>query len=945
MMPEDQEDRSRAVESGRNVAVIAGAGTGKTTLLVEKILRKVLREGVPVERILALTFTEKAANEMRQRLRGELAKAGRSEGLDRAEIGTIHSFCAHVLRQFPLEAGVAPDFTVDEGAVFRRRFDEAWPRWLDRELGPEARRPRSWQEVLEKVELRHLRDLARGLASFAVPEERSDPQKALDDILWHVSWAMPDLAPALAGEAEPPRRVPPRAGPLARSAVRLAQDLRKIDRKTVGRAVEMVSEFARAFRRDYLAAGWVSFDAMLALTHDLLRGDRFPAVRDLLRERYRSILVDEFQDTDPLQGEIIQRLAEGPDGRLVPGKLFIVGDPKQSIYSFRGADIVAYQELVDRILREGGERAVLRTNFRSHGGLLDFVNAVFEKVIVENRKLQPRYEPILPAPDRKPLHPGPSIEAVVVEGAGAEESREVEAVEIARWILGHRHLPHREIAILFRSLVDVPMYLEALRAHGIPYVVDGEKFFYRTPEVIDFVNLLRAAANPHDRLAVAGALRSPYGGLSDAELYEHRKGLDYRVEAAGGPPLFRFLRRWHELSGRAGVAELIDTVFTESYALEIAQAGVHGEQAVANLLKLRQKAAELEAEGGCTLAEFLETAAEAVRDLEEEGESPLADETLDAVRISSIHKAKGLEFPVVILPDLHRARKPPGERAVRFEWTTGTLGVRLGEVCDAGGAALAFREREREREEHRRILYVAATRAREILVCMGSLDAPGETYLKLLLPELENRGKVTRRPCDRPPNAPAAPAPGREKPDWEGFVAHWRERERRAAGAADPFTSPTKLEEASRVERALLVREEAPGAGRAADVGTACHEVLEKLDFASPRVPPGTDPEAAGILEGFFGSEAFRELAGSEILARELPFVIPRGDGIVQGVIDVVYRRGGTLFVADYKSDRVKEPRHYGLIREIYSEAVRRVLGEEPRFKLVYLRFGESVEP
>ena len=142
--PLDQADRDRAIRPGSNVAVTAGAGTGKTTLLVSRILAQV-EAGVPVDRILALTFTEKAAGEMKIRLRHELGRLGREEGLERAEIGTIHSFCAHILRQFPLEAGVSPDFEVDEGVVFRRRFEEAWPKWLDRELGPGARRPKRWK--------------------------------------------------------------------------------------------------------------------------------------------------------------------------------------------------------------------------------------------------------------------------------------------------------------------------------------------------------------------------------------------------------------------------------------------------------------------------------------------------------------------------------------------------------------------------------------------------------------------------------------------------------------------------------------------------------------------------------------------------------------------------------------------------------------------------------
>src|SRR5207237_6387106 len=144
--------------------------------------------------------------------------------------------------------------------------------------------------------------------------------------------------------------------------------------------------------RDFVRAGFVSFDGILSLVHDLFHEKHFRNVLELLRDRYQCILVDEFQDTDPVQGEIIQKLAEGPDGKLVPGKLFLVGDPKQSIYSFRGADIVAYQELAQRILKEGGDPVVLRTNFRSHGKILDLVNATFSRVIVENKMLQPRYE-------------------------------------------------------------------------------------------------------------------------------------------------------------------------------------------------------------------------------------------------------------------------------------------------------------------------------------------------------------------------------------------------------------------------------------------------------------------------------------------------------------------------------------------------------------------------
>ncbi|HLF92836.1 MAG TPA: 3'-5' exonuclease, partial [Planctomycetota bacterium] len=617
--------------------------------------------------------------------------------------------------------------------------------------------------------------------------------------------------------------------------------------------------------------------------------------------------------------------------------------PKQSIYSFRGADIVSYRRLHQRILDEGGEEVVLRTNFRSHGGLLEFVNAVFSKVIVENRLLQPPYESIDAEAGRKPKYPGPSLEAVLVEDAKAGDSREVEAAAIATWILDHRDIPFKEMAILFRALSDVSIYIEALRARRIPYVVEGEKYFYGTTEVIDFVNVLRAVANPHDRIALAAVMRSPFGALSDQEVYDRRKALDYR--GSSDLPIFGFLRRWHEAAGRVGVTALLDTIFAECYALEIAQAGYHGEQAVANLLKLRQKAGELEAQGGCTLREFLETAVRAIRELEEEGESPLADETLDAVRILSIHRAKGLEFPVVLLPDLHRQKRPPEDRTVRFDWPSKALGVRLDDVCDEGGAALAHLDRERQREEWKRLLYVATTRAREILVMLGSTKSSGETYLTLLKPELEKRAKVTVLPSRRPPFIPPPAGPEKERPDWEAFVALWREREKRAA-PAEEFTSPTRMEGHDKVSRLLYHREDEPQApDRAAAVGTACHAVLERLDFKAPAIPEGTDPEAAEILEAFFKTAVFKDLAGSELLARELPFLLPRGGRIVQGVIDVVYRRGGKTYVADYKTDKMMKPEEHALIRDVYTEAVERALKIKPSFKLIYLRHGREVEP
>ncbi|HLY10858.1 MAG TPA: UvrD-helicase domain-containing protein [Planctomycetota bacterium] len=937
--PQDQADRDRAIRSSKNLAVTAGAGTGKTTLLVDKILHRVLADNVKIERILALTFTEKAANEMRHRLRIALRKRDRLEGLEKAEIGTIHGFCAHLLREFPLEAGVAPDVEVDDGAVFRRRFDAAWPKWLDRELGPDARRPNVWKEVLRKVTLRELRDLAVGLSSFSVPDgRRAGGPALLAGYVTEFSAKVPKLAGALAGKAEPQKSI---KGAVEGVALKLAKDVAKLDESLIAKAVGLIDDFATEFRADFLRSGHVSFDGILLLVHRLLHSDVFPGVIASLRDRYQCILVDEFQDTDPVQGEIIRKLAEDASGRLVPGKLFIVGDPKQSIYSFRGADIIAYQGIVDELLRQGGEPVVLRTNFRSHGKILDLVNATFSRVIQKNARLQPPYEPIEPAEDAKQSFPDPTIEAILIDDASADESREMEAEEIAEWIEAHPDIPKKDIAILLRSLVDVTKYLEALRARKIPYVVEGEKYFYGTSEVVDFVNVLRAVANPHDRLAVVGVLRSPYGGVSDQDLYDRRKSLDYRLPSPW--PIFGYLKRWHAESGKTGVRDLVDLIFRDISALEIAQSGYHGEQAVANLLKLRAKAAELESKAGCTLREFLDAAMLAVRDLEEEGESPLADETLDAVRILSIHRAKGLEYPVVILPDLHRAKQGRQIPTVRYDWPTGTLGVKLGDAMNAGAAALGHLDREREREEWRRLLYVAVTRAKELLLLLGSAGAKDESFLGLLLPDLQNHARLAVKKFVRPPFRAPPELASKKVPDWEPFLAKWKEREGNER-PAERFTSPSRMEEAGGVDRILFTSEASLPPSRASEIGTACHAVLEHLDFKAPAIPEGTDPDAAAILRKFFKSAPFKALAKSEIVARELPFVIPREGQVIQGVIDVVYRSGGKTYVADYKTDTLVEPEKYGLIRDVYTEAVRRVLKVEPQFQLIYLRQGRAVD-
>ncbi|MEK9146051.1 MAG: UvrD-helicase domain-containing protein, partial [Elusimicrobiota bacterium] len=332
-------------------------------------------------------------------------------------------------------------------------------------------------------------------------------------------------------------------------------------------ALGVLEPFILAARERYRAMGHITFDGLLIGARDLVRDH--PSARAELKRRFSAILVDEFQDTDPVQGELLMFLGEEEgfcarrwsEVAPAPGKLFVVGDPKQSIYRFRGADIHALQSFSAHLERHGALRCALQTNFRSSPAILSAVNRVFPALLRHSPGLQAGYLPI---------HPRPGAEAegepplwVDFAGAGdegerspdAEESRRAEADWIARWIAQERgSYALKDIALLLRSASPLTVYLEALRRRGILYVVEGEKRFFATQEVVDALNLLRAVDDPGDKAALAGLLRSPLSGTDDRELYRLARAglLDYRAQGRAVPGAMAFSSR--ERDGAQGRA-------------------------------------------------------------------------------------------------------------------------------------------------------------------------------------------------------------------------------------------------------------------------------------------------------------------------------------------------------------------------------------------------------
>ncbi len=1107
----DSQDRFLAETTcDRNVVVVAGAGTGKTTILVNRILNLLMREPSPVAitEIVALTFTNKAAAEMKQRLRTQLLQLTEQaedmiatfrtryhlpadqivdraktalEQMEKAQIGTLHSFAAHLLRLHPLESEIDPSFQEDDGSRFKEMFHSSWGRWLDDELGAAGPQHDRWRRVLTRASLDDLQQFTAALAGDFVDLEELDRQCGcieLEGALRGWVAATHDRAATLVAAQDRPKRRKVEQmlaaalqslnlllehGPSGLS--RLSQDERAALEKDLGKApagwdelafqeatsviefvqqfflvdqsyfhniVTLVRPFLQQVRREFLNSGWIAFDGLLARAKILLRDHR--DVRARIKQTYRAILVDEFQDTDPVQYEIILYLGERVDSHCIawhdvelePGKLFVVGDPKQSIYAFRRADIEAFERVVEKIRAGGGAVYSLVTNFRSDGAVLDVINNVFDRLFLPTEHVQPAHERLSAKPQRMPevsvsgtqlrlVTPGEDDEEFDVQAA-----TRAEAEALARWLreelLSGTTITDRDrqdgplqpghIALIFRKLTQAQVYLDALRRYDIAYITDGEKHFYRRQEVIDLVNLLRVIDNPYDTIALVGILRSPLGGLTDRDLLDlrQREGLDYRLrerlstwnyhQAGMVRRLYEVLAELHQLAPLRPVPDAIDLIFERLPILELAAASLHGEQAVANLRKIREMAEALTDRPHLNWTGFVHLMMTRVSEQPDEAETALAEESLDAIRVLTIHKAKGLEFPVVILPGLHQGSKNPRKGpSVHHDWSSRCYSVQLGGRMNLGAVLVEMKMAAREEAEQRRLLYVGMTRARDLLVLSGGQTTKlgHDTVLSLLSETIADGGapssdnhicigtsRVTRvtTPATagvrrhRQSSLSTIPPPLALGPILIRRQARQYEWERRR-------TMPRRLTASSLGENNRGTILPYISTGRDANlsrlVGVCAHAVLEEWDFTRNHMEISSVIEQACrryvtqdhlqltaditddlsvIFHGFFASDFYKRLRCATVLGREVPFVMPMGEGqIMEGVIDLIYRLEGRIWIADYKTDDVTaeeaETRagRYRSQAEIYSRAVATFIGlSSPSFQFIFLRPGIAID-
>ena len=1045
-----------------NMCVEAGAGTGKTTVMVDRVVTIVASGHARMDEIAVITFTEKAAAELAGRVRQQLDAAlaastdpdqrdrlaAAIRDLNRAHIETIHAFAASLLRERPIEAKLDPGFEVLVDLPAQLEFEAAYEEWLTEEMAREPA-PEALVNALNLgLDFKFVREAAeklnqhRDLLPLPPFEPRPldlgavvarigaalDPVRELkpldeqdkayvslvDAIALHEAvglligrsdgaarraLVLADLGPFGGGnqahwhDADHCRRV--------KAALKLVKaaldDVRyQLRSEAVAALLEWLRGFVEAYNNRRLKAGTADFQDLLVWARDLVRDQR--EVRAYFQQRFRCILVDEFQDTDPLQVELIvflcedgQAASDWRDFRLRPGSLFVVGDPKQSIYRFRRADIAMYDDIKTRMF--AGDVKEIVQNFRSVQEIIDWVNGVFTELIVETPRVQPKYI------DLESMPVGSEGQAAVtvitgVGGSSAPELRRSEADALAsviaggiagkKWSVrrddgdGRREARYGDVAVLIPSRWELQWYEEALARAGVPYRHEGGRSFFLRQEVRELIAILRAIDDPSDAVAAVAALRSSAFACSDEDLLIHREAggaFDYRKlrsDAAGRVAdalreLAAFERRRHDTP----LPDLVRMVLDRTRMVEFAMLQPQGEQVAANLLKIIDQARELAAASGGGLRAFVRWLKQNIARTTDETDAPISEESDNVVRILTIHAAKGLEFPIVAFANMNSDRRS-NTRVIVDRTGTRSIDMRLGRKDERfqtpGFEDAEQRERAYDEAEDVRLLYVAATRAKDMLI-VPLLTLERTRAADSSLNEMLRRGRASdgAEAIDR---ATLQAVPG-DLPIWRGEhgakpgdvarVIEAREawkaaREVLIDGAAMPLriVTATSLKaewSAPRTEEAIVRR------GRAADFGSAVHAALERVDLRRPedveRVcaavasEEGMEARAgemAELVRRVMDSATIARALRSRRLLREAPFsaALPDMTGLAEGRIDLLFEEDGELVIVDFKTDAVSasdveaRAEHYRRQALVYAWAARRATGIRVR-EVVFL--------
>jgi len=1046
--PDDDAARKAiAADLDSTVLVEAAAGTGKTRSLVDRMVALVATGRATVDRISAVTFTIRAATALRQRFQNALERAVEAEresgprarlsealsAVDSCFVGTIHAFCARLLRERPVEAGIEPGFVEMDEAENGVARGEAWGRFTESlfvsgdprlarliELGiPLADLRKGYEDLCENSDLEPVSHRQPRPPDFAPARVRVF--EFLDRVLPQLSPKVPadDLEEAVR-RADRLRRLldPARDAALVRilrvlkseslasgAPKALREDFLRLLRETVRPALEAWGEFVHpdvmavlVEARDRYATwrrrnGRLNFQDLLVYARNLLRD--FPEVRRALRERFTPILVDEFQDTDPIQAEILFYLTASDEQERdwtklvpVPGSLFVVGDPKQSIYRFRRADIEIYDEVRKR-LEACGRRLVLSTNFRASPPLCDWVNGVFGRsgfFRPAPSREQPAYVPL--SANRRTGASEPCVYRLETAVAGNADGpvAELDSARLAAFVAGEIAEGQREpgdFLILFRRRKFMTEYARALERRGVPCEIVGGAAFGASEELAALLPVLQALADPDDPVPLLAALRGSLFGIDDEALYHFVRAGGRFLFRSSLPPQAdpRIARAWELLAEGDSLAQslppgaAVSRLLGRLGATALAASGELGTSRAGNLLKAVAAVRKLSAEG----LDFPAVIAEIDRLRREDVIEQMSLEPRQAhvARLMTLHGAKGLESRVVCLADPTGRWGQPRNYVVDREATParGHFRVckRVGEFRDEeiarprGWLEMQEIEKRFEEAEKTRFLYVGATRARDLLVVSirrtagGKASGPWAAFDPFVKEKLPERSAGQAAASGAPPEAAAL--------EQELSRDRMARAGRRARAAAPSYAtlSVTALSHSDSARPAW----ERTGKGMA--WGRVLHRLLEAL-MGDPTLPvdtlaanlladearrPEDVQEVVRAVAGVQASPLWRRALAAKRRLVEVPFAIRvpsaelaggvgAGDTLLQGAIDLVFEEEEGWVVVDYKSDIVSDNRDslvafYRPQVEHYRKYWEKLTGRRTVAGLYFIHTGEEV--
>ena len=1016
----------------KNIGIEAGAGCGKTTRIVNDILGGIEKRDFSIEDIVVITFTRKAASELKSRISLKLQEAmgtgnplieAQLMNMGNARISTIHAFCEGLLKERPVEAGVDPGVTIIEDTGQEEFLNEVYDEWLEEKLEEEVD---FFRELLLEIgkELKaaennfgRLDTSFLGIIKTALqyrelelftPKKPETPKKILTEFLkqcrpylnstdYHtvndfVADYVQTIEEAKKGAPEDYIETLSRyslGGKGGDSCKDLRDEWKAVCSTYVPRFTysarypeikevyqntnRLVQDFVDYYRSAMRDRGVMDFNEILYKTELLLRKDK--AVREYFKNKFTYIFVDEFHDTDPLQTMILFYLAEKRGTfakswdkiQIEKGKIYVVGDPKQSIYRFRRADIEIYTRAMDKITQKGtGKKELLSVNYRSSAKIIDWVNSFFKDRMKRPKdgNYQAKYVPLKPHKKKggSILFVKPAAGSGDMEDQKVDDAREMEAKLTASWIkentVGEK-FAFRDIMVLFRTKRNMLRTTEYLEEFDIPYEMVGASSYFGRGEIQDMANMLKSIASPLDQVSVVAALKGPFFSLTDKDLYTWRlQGGKFDYRGAGEDPdhkvgyALREIRSFHEKSRRTTAANILREMLEEKGILASYMKTKRGRYKVLNIIK----AVELLKSFG--RIPFNDAVADFTDKLEKNIEMPdFSPKTGDAdeVQLLTIHKAKGLEQKVVYIADSTSADLK--DNAVFIDNENGQILYKLNNDFETPDyTSWKDKDKLRNAAESERLRYVAATRAKELLVINS---VPFKKFEETFVAPFFSKKTKTRTVTIDVKNVTISAGKKTVNPKPNALKKFERELERIRVGIPEAIkavsmpslsvVSPStgKFEGGEEDVQIQVVYDEREMDFRlegtsAATIGTLTHKLMEanpsNLQKAAATIVKNEnvkmDPShLISLVKALRKKSLVKRLDQAKTILREVPIKFKTtGNAYYDGSIDLLFEEDDGWVLVDYKTITVSDKKEEEKVRKkykaqmgIYAEGLRQI--------------------